>query len=201
MTLHELLLLLKKNLVLLVTVTLLCGALMLSITAFAIQPTYTATAKLYVQSGEQGSQNYSDLNYSRMLVETYLIIFRSETVTKKAATALQERYSSLTDEDIRDMFSGKQLNGTEAFSISITAHDGQLAADVCDALIAAAPDELSRIVKASALEVIDPARVPTEAYHPILRNTLLGLITGAAVSFCFALLRYTLKREKEAAAA
>lgn len=192
MTLRELLDLLKKNVLLLLISTLLCGALALGITALAIKPTYTATAKLYVQSGEQGSQSYSDLNYSRMLVNTYLVIFKSETVTGKAAKALQDRYPTLTDADIRAMFSGKQLDGTEAFSISLTAHDPQLATDVCLALLAAAPDELQRIVKAGALEVIDPPQLPTEAYHPVLRNTLLGLIAGLALAFCLVLLKNAL---------
>ena len=198
MSLHEWYCLLKKSLVFFLIMTLVCGAIALAVTAFAIRPTYTASAKLYVQSGEQGSQSYSDLNYSRMLVNTYLVIFKSETVTQKAAATLQSRYPTLTDKDIREMFSGKQLDGTEAFSISITATDPALAADVCNALVQAAPEELQRIVKAGALEVIDPATVPAEAHHPIVRNTLLGCIAGLTLSVCIVLLRRLLMQAKQA---
>ena len=80
----------RRYLLILLVATLCGGVLGYMYTEYFVAPQYTATAKMYVQSTEDGSQNYSELNYSIMLVDTYLVVFKSDTVTEQAAAELRE---------------------------------------------------------------------------------------------------------------
>ena len=63
-----------------------------------VNPKYTATAKLYVYN-EKNDERYittGDLTVSKSLVDTYLIIIRSDPVLEQVADKLKGTYPELT---------------------------------------------------------------------------------------------------------
>lgn len=161
-------------------------------TYFFVAPEYTATAKLYVYN-EKNDERYitsGDLTVSKSLVDTYLIIIRSDPVLEQVADALEDTYPGLTAKKINNLLTGSAINETEAFYISATSEDRQMAADIVNEIIDAAPAEIIRVVKAASVELIEEAKVPDiDDYNwPISRNAFIGFAMGFILSCGYILL-------------
>lgn len=179
----------RKYLAFLLALTVLAAAIGFSVTQFFIAPKYTSSATMYVSAKEGGSQNSSELTYAKSLVKTYETIITSHTVLQKVVDELHTDYPDLTVSAIRDMLSIASIDDTEAFTISVTSADPQMATDICNVVAEVAPPEVLRVVKASAVELIDPARVPTEASHPVLRNTVIAALIVFILAYAVLFLR------------
>lgn len=168
------------------------ASLFFTATYFLVSPEYTATAKLYVyiEKAEGTNISSSDLAVSKQLVDTYLIIVKSDPVLEAVADALNSKYPGLTAKWVGSMIHGNSLNETEAFYISATSTDRQLATDVVNTIIEIVPDEIIRVVKAGAVELIEPAQLPAEKEYswPIVTYSLVGFLLGFALSSAYILL-------------
>ncbi|HBL41377.1 MAG TPA: hypothetical protein DDY98_07375 [Ruminococcaceae bacterium] len=177
----------------LIIVSSLLGAMLLAGATWAlIKPTYTATAKLYVYN-EHSTDTYitsSDLAVSKSLVDTYLIIIKSDPVLDKVQKDLAAKYPSLTAKQILAMLSGSAINETEAFYISAEHTNRQLATDVLTDIVKVAPQEIIRVVKAASVEIIEEPKLPTEdeSEWPIVGNIAIGFALGLVLSVAYVLL-------------
>mgnify|MGYP002543042337 FL=1 len=180
------------------SILLIIAASLIGMVAFGgftycfVDPEYTATAKLYVYN-EKNDDRYittGDLTVSKSLVDTYLIIIRSNPVLERVADTLRGTYPALTAKKINAMLAGSAINETEAFYISATSQNRQMAADIINEIVEIVPDEIIRIVKAASVEVIEEAKVPDmDDYHwPIARNAFVGFAVGFILSCGYILL-------------
>lgn len=198
---------LKKRAVLIILVALLFGAAVFAVTNWCVTPIYTASASMYVNNAsERGSANVmttSDLSASQQLVETYLVVLRSDTVLEKVAQQLSHEVDIKT---LSEMLTAAPINSTEAFSVSVTHEDPAFAAEVANVIANVAPEEIVRVVKAGSVEVIDYAKVPETPSSPRkMRNTalamMLGLVLAAGAVVLQAMLDKTLHTEADLTAA
>ncbi len=152
-------------------------------TYFLVDPVYSATATLYVSSnsGQAGPVlTESGLRLSQQLVDTYIVILKSDSVLNKVAEQTDLGY---TANQLRSMISASSTNGTEAFSVTVTNEDPAAAQKIVNTTIDVAPDEIIRVVKAGSVEVIDRAKLPTAPSSPsIPRNTAIGILLGLVLS-------------------
>lgn len=155
-------------------------------TRMFIEPEYTATAKMYVYVDKVDgfTISSSDLSVSKSLVDTYLIIVESAPVLEEVADILDDKYVGLTAKNVEAMVFGNAINETEAFYISATSTDRQLATDIVNTIIEIAPNEIIRVVKAGSVETIEPAKLPAEDDYdwPIVTYSIIGLLLGFALS-------------------
>lgn len=163
---------------------LLGGALMFSLAYFLMTPIYTATAQMYVYNTNRLSVangvSQSDLMASQKLVDTYIVILKSDSVLTKVASRVDLGYDA---EQIRKMLSASSTNGTEAFSITINNPDKEHAQRIVNTIAEVAPSEIVRVVKAGSVEVIDYAKIPQEPSSPnIPIYTVVGALLGAILS-------------------
>ena len=170
-----------------VLTSVICASAFFAGTYLFIDPEYTATAKMYVYIEKADNELYlnsSDLSVSKSLVDTYLIIVKSDPVLEKTANILSYKYPGITAKMIDDLVYGNSINETEAFYISATSTNRQLATDIINTIIEVAPSEIIRIVKAASVELIEPAQLPTENEYdwPIATYSLIGFLLGFALS-------------------
>lgn len=180
---------LKKRLIFIVLVGLIGATISGCITNFFITPQYTTNVKLYVSSntdnllGSGGSISQNELDASTRLVNTYLVVVRSDNFLEKVADRLGD---GTTASSIKSMISCSQIDETLAFQVNVTSSNPQRAADVANAIAETCPSEIVRVLKVGGVEVIDYAKVPTSPSSPNLKkNVLIGLIAGLALSFVF----------------
>ena len=180
---------LKKKAVFIIVISLIGAVLAGCITNFFIEPKYTANIKMHVYSSSDNrlasssSITSSEIEASKQLVNTYLVVVNSDTFAQKVAAQLDNK---VTPEEIQAMMTSSQIEETLAFQVNVTSTDKQLATDVANAIANTCPDEIVRILKVGGVEVIDYASVPDSPSSPNLqKNILIGLLFSFAVSFVF----------------
>lgn len=182
--LWQVILILRKRLIVILISMLFCGALFYLFSFFLIAPKYTATASMYVFSNTNRSENAitsSELTASQELVNTYIVVLKSDTVLNQVIEKLD---LSMTPEEVRTMVNAGSIGGTEAFNISVTSNDPVLSQRIVNTIVQIAPVEIIRVVKAGGAEVIDYAKVPDKPVSPnILLNTVIGVLVGFVLSF------------------
>lgn len=180
---------LKKKVIFIVIISLIGAVLAGCITNFFIEPKYTANIKMHVYSnsdnylGVNSSISSSEIEASKQLVNTYLVVVTSRTFCEKVADKLG---NDITPEEIHSMMSCSQIPETLAFQVNVTSTDRTQAMDVANAIANTCPDEIVRILKVGGVEVIDYAAKPTSPSSPNLKkNIMIGLLVSFAVSFVF----------------
>ena len=187
--LRQAVMILWKKLWLLLLVALLCGAAAFSISYWLITPLYSASTSMYVynqQNRTSTNVTSTDLATSQKLVSTYLVILKSNSVLDQVSRTLDGAYSA---EQIEKMLTASAIDNTEAFRITITNPDPKMAMTIANTIANIAPIEISRVVKAGSVEVIDYAALPTKPASPnILRNTAIGAVLGLIIAIFIVIL-------------
>ena len=182
---------------LLIIVALLFAIVSFVVTKNMIKPEYQATSKLYVFNksdvGTSGAVSSSDISTSKILVNTYIVVLQSDSVLGQVVDTISEYQGKegfeylgtepYTTGQLRQMISAGSINSTESFSVTVTAHDPYQAKFINDAILYFLPDEIIRVVKAGAVEIIDKASIPTKPSSPsIMKNTVLGGFVGGVLT-------------------
>lgn len=189
----KLALVLIRKLWLIILVTVLFALIAFGYTKYFVSPEYESVSKLYVfnstEKSTTGQVSSSDISTSKILVNTYIVILESNSVLDQVCITItehqgQEGFEYLgseeyTPERIKKMLSASSINNTESFQIVVTATDPYVAKFINDAILYFLPDEIIRVVKAGAVEIIDTATLPTKPSSPsIVKNTALGGLLG-----------------------
>lgn len=159
---------------------------------YFVDKEYTASGKFYITSSTDISSDMTlaMLNANTRFSETYIELAKSDTVLSQVEQKLvQQGYHNYDVAQLRRMVSYAARNETEVLEVTVTDTDPYMAQAVANAILDVAPDEIKRIVKAGAAEVVDTAKLPTSPSSPnVLKNMVigafLGLLLGCAIIFC-----------------
>lgn len=180
---------LKKRIVYILLIALVGTTISGCITNFFITPKYTASVQLHVYSnsnnriGSSSSISSGDYDASQKLVNTYLVVVKSNTFREKVADKLG---GNITANQIKRMVTCAQIEDTLAFQVNVTSTSPQQAMDIANAIAEACPEEIVRILKVGGVEVIDYATLPTSPSSPDLnRNLLIGFVVAFFAAFIF----------------
>lgn len=173
----------RRNLLLIVAVTLLFAVSGYLGTTFLITPQYEASAMLVVNSREgqqmQGSVTYDSLNSAKQLVETYSVILKSDTVLNQT---IEDLGLSLTYDQLAAKVSITAVNDTQVMKITVQDADANLAKDIVSNIVEQAPDVIINTVKAGSVEVVSDASANPDPVSPSkARNTALAGILGCVL--------------------
>ncbi len=177
---------LKKKLVIMILIALLCGTFAGCFTNFFVEPKYTATITLCAYNdndriGADGSITTSEIEASQELVNTYIEILKSDTFLQKVADNLQY---DISPSAIKGMLSCSQVESTFIFKVRITGTNASEAMDIANTIAEICPDELIRIVSAGSIQIVDYAKLPTTPSSPNLKKIVaVALLAGFVVSF------------------
>lgn len=153
--------------------------------AYFVPESYTAVATMYVYINNPNQVNYqytsqSDLNAAARLMETYMVVIRSQKVMEAVAKQLDNK---LSPGYIASTIRVSSVSGTEVMALSVTADHPQLAMDICNAVAEFAPEQIIRVVSAGAVEVIDYATLPAGPDNKgSVRIALAGALVGAMLA-------------------
>lgn len=184
--LREILLLLKKNLLGLIAVTILFAVVGYLISAFLLTPKYEASATMIVNSREdtntQTNITSDQINSATKLVDTYSVILTSDTVLDKT---IEDLGLDMDYEDLLKKVTVESVNATQVMKISAEDEDPQLAQQIVASIVEQAPEIIIQTVKAGSVEVISQSKVADEPVSPkkmMNRNNHTSLIL--TTSFC-----------------
>ena len=150
--------------------------------------TYTAYSTLYVFNGSPNVTNYSymsssDINSAVRLIDTYLVVIRSNKVMDAVLDRLSEKYPNLTAQYVMNTLSMGSVSETGVLRVNCTTTDPQLSADICNDVVDIAPREIIRVVNAGSIEVIDYAEVPKAPNgSDVLKKSMTGGLAGGVLA-------------------
>ena len=162
----------------------LFGGAAFSYAYFLVTPLYQSSALMYVNNSSfsVGSTAISlaDLNASKSLVDTYLVIMKTRMTLNEVIEQAELDYSY---EDLRDMIDAASVNGTEVFSITVTSPDPREAEKIANTIVEILPRKIEQVMDGSSVRAVDYAVVPDRKSSPsITRYTAIGLALGFVVS-------------------
>lgn len=164
---------------------------------------YSSTVSMYVKSNahkEEQNVNINELNASKSLVSTYIVVLKNSTVLKEVGNQLInmiETNDKLTEDKIKKCFaisddgtinpnsilscvSMQSSGGTEVLEITATTKDPDVSAALCNSFSKVAPDVLIRVVGAGSVETIGEADAHYTPVSPRTKmNCLIGGFAGA----------------------
>lgn len=175
-----------KNILAIALVGVIVGAAAFGYTVFCIEPTYSATASLYVNNssfsfGETSfSITSSELSATNSLVTTYIYILNSRTTMEDV---ISEANLSCTSEELGRMVEASAVSGTGAFEVTVTSTSPAEAELIANTIAKVLPDRIAEIVDGSAVRIVDYAIIPAHRSGPsIIKNTAIGILAGIFLS-------------------
>lgn len=181
--LEKLLYVIRKRIILIIALGIACAVLAGALSYVLVTPEYSSSVKLYVNMTRE-QQTYitqSDITVAKSLVSTYIVVIKSDSFLEQVAERAGVSY---TPEKIKSEISAGAISNTEAFTVTVTDRDKDVAFSIAEAIADLAPDEILRVVEAGSVKIIDPPKVAKEANDTgLARNTILGFIGGIVVSF------------------
>lgn len=182
-----------KHIGMIVAVTLIAGILAFVYSETMIVPEYESSVSMYVNNGnkdESGKTLSSDIAASQMLVDTYIVIIRSDRVLNEVCDELYSQgIMDYTPQILRGKIDASSVDETEIFEISVTDTDPEHTYLIVNSIADVAPPIIQDIVKASSVSIIDKANNSVKVSPNIQTNMILGLILGLFLSCAFVILR------------
>lgn len=165
---------------------LLFGAIAFGYTYRFITPMYKSSTLLYINNSSfsLGSTSISlaDLNSSKSLVDTYIVIMKARTTVNEVMRRANLKYSY---EHLRDMLSASAVNGTQIMEVTVTGPDPEENTVIANTMAEVLPEIVYDITDGSAVRIVDYAVVPARRSSPnIQKNILVGLLAGIVIR-CF----------------
>ncbi len=160
--------------------------------------TYTASGTMYVYNANPNLVNYgytntSDLSSAVKLLDTYMVVVKSNKVLDAVAERLAPSYPGISPKYIGETLSMGSVSETGVLSVRCTTTDPQRSADICNAVLDVAPAEIIRVVSAGSIEIIDYATVPLvpDGFSP-MRRYVIGALGGAMIAIALLVIVFLL---------
>lgn len=190
---------LKRCWLLILCAALGFGAMYIHTTRFT-PDTYTASGTMYVNNGNPNMEQYqytnsSDLDSAVKLIDTYLIVVKSEKVMRSVVERLSTDYPGINAGYISSTLSMASVSETGVASVRSTTNDPKMSRDIVNAVLEAAPEEIIRVVGAGNIEIVDYAVAPIfPDSKSILKKSLLGGMTGSFLAGIFLLIMFMMNQ-------
>lgn len=202
-SLDEIVQLLKKKWVLIVSMLVLGTVISSIITFFILTPKYAATTQLVVQTkGSDSNINTDSINSNLLLINTYKDLVKSDAVTEKTKDKLvKDGMTNMTEDYLKNVISVEQSQNSQLFSIKAVTPNAIESATIANTISKFFQEEA---VKTTDTDKISIASKATPSEKPISPNkkvniaigAMLGLIVGLIVALVTELFNKSVKSEE-----
>ncbi|WP_255883186.1 MULTISPECIES: YveK family protein [unclassified Ruminococcus] len=193
----------RKNIIPLVLVTVIAGAISFFGSMIFIPKQYEADAMLIVNNKKNDTQavNSAEIVAAQNLAEVYSIIIKSDTVLQQVIDDLK---LSMTYEQLYKAISVSCIDQTQVISIKMRSTDAEFAKEVIADVVKVAPPIIQDKVDAGSVKVISEARISNNGnpVSPSLKkNAIIGALIGLVITLAFVFIktffRNTFKTEND----
>lgn len=205
-TINDIITIFLKRLWLIIALALVGGMVAYSYSQYVLPKKYTSKITLYVYNAKDGQVNQTlnsgDFALSAKLVNTYMVILKSNQVLETVSTKISKLGLDYDVDALRGMITADVVEDTEVFEVSVSCGNKDDAKIIADAIEQVAPPEIIRVVRAGAVETVDKAKLATKHSSPnIAQNTIIGIVIGmvlaCALAFLFELMNTSVKSKEE----
>jgi len=203
MTLHEMLLLLKKRMILIVLLSVIIGIGAFAYTQLILVDYYQSYAVLIVSNTDSStlvnSLTSSEYNLNIQLVNSYQVLCKTDRVLGQVVQELKLPYSVNA---LKGMVSVSSQSDTEIIRICVTHTDPLIAQQIANTVAKVFQKEVAEIMKMDNVQIIDEARLPSAPTGPdrtkyVLLGVLLGLAAGIGLAFLLEYIDQTIRTKEQ----
>jgi len=190
----ELLKVVRKNFVFLISCTVVGLIIAFSFTYFMVPKTYRSVSTIYIKPTVTGGVvNYNEVLTNQKLTDTYAQIAKSKSVLNEVTEALSA--FDLTEAQIRATLSINSIDNTEIISISSITTDPELSAEIANKVVTVFISQVETIMKIDNLRVLDKAEPVYLKVGPNTQlNTLIGGFLGLGLATAYVLIKKLMDR-------
>lgn len=175
-----------------IALTLIVGIIAFVYSETMVETKYESKISMYVNNESNKSMNKvlgSDITASQMLVDTYIVMIKSNTVLDEVSNILEQSGIKGYDaEKLRGCITAKAIDETEVFEVKVKGTDPHQTYIIANVIADASPKLIQTFVEASSIKIVDYA-VEGERVSPnVKKNTALGLIIGFVLACLLALI-------------
>lgn len=178
--LRELYIVLKRNLLKIILVTVLFAGIVGSYTKYFITPTYSSTAELYIVSSEDGQQLYN-LTVGDQLAQDYIRLVTTKTVLQ---TVIDDLDLDMDYHELQSKVIVENPEETRFMTITVTDSDPKQARDLAQRVAVVTSRMVSNTMDVPAPTIVDAAEEPETPDSP---NVSLNAIVGGFIGLVLAI--------------
>ena len=185
--------LIKKNMILLIILTVVGAVGAFFISQFLISPQYEASVTLAVNARDEATAVIANdqLTAARQLVNTYAVILTNDSLLDYVIRelGLDDSINSL-----KGRISAEPINQTQVMRMTMRDHNPNTAKEVLDVIMSQAEELLITTIKAGSVEIVSPPRVNRDPVSPrISLNTAIGAGIGLFIAISIVFIRKALR--------
>lgn len=197
--LKQLYTILKKGLLILIFIPLLCMIISGYITKNYSIPVYCASTTLMVSKiytfEDKNFIRYEDLLIANQLVSTYSQIAKSKSMCEQV---IAKNGLDITPEIFSNKITVQAISDTQLISLNVTDADPVLAARLANETAMVFMEKVKEIMNFNNVKIIDPATIPEAPIGPnVKRNIVLAGVTGLFTAFFIVFVRQYFKQTFE----
>lgn len=182
-----------KHISMIIAATLITGILSFIYSETMIVPEYESEVTIHINNKKLGESSQilsSDIAASQMLVDTYVVIIKSDRVLAKVAERLEdEGIEGYHPSQLRRMITAEAVDNTEVLEITVRDTDKTNTFMIANVLAEVAPDVISYYLDGSSVKVVDYAGEGVKVSPNIQNNMIVGLAIGLFMSCIFVVLK------------
>lgn len=177
--------LVKKNIFLIIVLTVVCGVSAFLISRYMIDPQFEASVVLSVNTRDEASIHIAtdQLTAARQLANTYAVVLTNDLLL---GDIIRELGLSDSIESLRGRISAAPIDNTQVMRISMRDRNPNTAQAVLDIIMSQAEELLITTVRAGSVEIVSPPRINHDPVSPnIGLNSAIGAAAGMFLSLAF----------------
>ncbi len=171
-----------RHVSLILAITMITGVLSFLYSKVMMIPEYESSVTMYVKNEVESSMNKtlgSDIQTAQMLVNTYIVILRSDTLLGEVNEKLTRKGIYGYDaERLRYAITAKAVDATEIFEVTVRDRNPEVSQVIANVIADVSPDVIQNFIEASSVKVLDYAVEGVMVSPNVTKNMLLGLLIG-----------------------
>ena len=187
----EVFLLMWHNIVLILSVGLLCATAAFAITKFLVAPYYESTTKIYIlNKNETNAVTYSDTQLATQLTKDYSELITSRYVMEQV---IQEQGLNVDYDELCEKVKITTPTDTRIVEITVEDKDPVAAMNICNSIRETASDHIQNVMDIDAVNVVETANMPDEKAGPSsVKAALIAGLIGCFIVCVIVFIRYML---------
>ena len=172
---------LKRKIMVILGITVLCGVFSFIFSSFWLPQDYVATTRVYVLGrSETNGVTSADFALSNYLVSDLQVLITGRNVTDVVIDTME---LDMSHEELAGNIRVSAEGNTRVLQISVTDADALLAAEIANCVRDVASEQIKRILEIDAVNLVYEAKAPDEPASPnVMKITVLGAAVGLILS-------------------
>lgn len=203
--LHQLLILLRNHVKMILIWTLVAGIVGFATAQFVVVPKYTANVELLVNrktnSKNDDAYAYNDQQADVQYINTYKDIITNQVILDRVSHELNGsqvarkygRTYNVPASELKDDIKITNQQNSQVFSVAVTTDDAQKSAAAANTIADVFKKQIKKIMAVNNVTIVSRASVPTAQSFPNVKLfTLAGAVLGLLISVIYLIIKQLL---------